>query len=793
MQHQTGCLVLVRCDLVYTNIIPPLPIFLQCQQPRIHAVTSLEPARKRPTILKSLTTSVTTSGTSTPTVVSAASMQVNNIAGPISVLNFTGDVIQLAPLQPQNFSTDQPQIVRLFRMTPAEVPGVLPLIQGVSTSSLSAPPCLRPCAVCQTNTANVHADIAACPKCEAFFHHMLDDLSGCRKSCTCRPPPTKTCCGNCRIAKASETALAKWGCSLSERAKKEWSILDNTLDLLAGGPCTLDRITKVHDEQLNRTYGTSALSLKSPNSYLQKADDSSSLQPHSVEKQVIPSGSFKRRAVDQQSWVQINSQQIVSTHPVQLSNVSDNVVTPVSIRRVAINSTQPLSTETEIHLFHDTNGSAQSNPLSTDQPYPLQTAVPLATGDDYPAIETPRIPSPMEPCTVVQPVEKKSITVSAVSSTLAPIPVQPLSQPAILIQACPNGDPVNGQQLASSHMITDSISFNPSTPISIAIPVTLVNNVSTPNVRKETTRTLLKDDRLPVAILPKPSTSTTALSPVSTRRVSLPTLSEGEVLSRRLSRLIKPSFMQVYVKHYNEVRNEPRLADIALDNHATLFQLFEFYDWEWNQPIEVSQSVRQACWAVFHEQLNESLTDMVRFIKRIPGFPILKPQDRILLVRNSGFELAFMVHYLYWNSELGTWHGPDHFVLTLEQLLTIFPAGELFFRYGFANAERLCKFTQQLQHLGLVAALVILNSELPSLSDRETVEALRERILNAVKYSLNVRYQDTDKIVSDIELTLRHLRDMGREHRILLECLKVEDRLEFPDDLYAELFKLIGD
>ncbi|KAF6774423.1 hypothetical protein AHF37_06675 [Paragonimus kellicotti] len=745
--------------------VAPVSLDIQCQQPRIHAVTSLEPARKRPAILKNLTTSVATSDTSTPTVVSAASMQVNNIAGPISVLNFTGDVIQLAPLQPQNFSTDQPQIVRLFRMAPAEVPGALPLIQGVSTSSVSAPPCLRPCAVCQTNTANVHADIAACPKCEAFFHHMLDDLSACRKSCTCRPPPTKTCCGNCRIAKATGTALAKWGCSLSERAKKEWSILDNTLNLLAGGPCTLDRITKVHDEQLNRTYGTCALSLKSPSSYVQKAGDGSSLQPHSVEKQVIPSGSFKRRAVDQQSWVQINSQQIVSMHPVQLPNVSDNVVTPVSVRKVAVNSTQPLNTE--IHLFHDTNGSAQ--------------------------IETPRVPSPMEPCTVVQPAEKKSITVSAVSSTLAPIPVQPLSQSAILIQACPNGDPVNGQQLSSSHMVTEPMSFNSSTPISIAIPVTLVNNVSTPNVRKETTRTLLKDDRLPVAILPKPSTSTTALTPVCARRVSLSTLSEGEVLSRRLSRLIKPSFMQVYVKHYNEVRNEPRLADIALDNHATLFQLFEFYDWEWNQPIEVSQSVRQACWAVFHEQLNESLTDMVRFIKRIPGFPILKPQDRILLVRNSGFELAFMVHYLYWNSELGTWHGPDHFVLTLEQLLTIFPAGELFFRYGFANAERLCKFTQQLQHLGLIAALVILNSELPSLSDRETVEALRERILNAVKYSLNVRYQDTDKIVSDIELTLRHLRDMGREHRILLECLKDEDRLEFPDDLYAELFELIGD
>ncbi|TPP67480.1 hypothetical protein FGIG_11495, partial [Fasciola gigantica] len=214
------------------------------------------------------------------------------------------------------------------------------------------------------------------------------------------------------------------------------------------------------------------------------------------------------------------------------------------------------------------------------------------------------------------------------------------------------------------------------------------------------------------AILPKPTTeqcSSPLLSTEVDEHVETAPLTEEEVLGRRLSRIIKPGFMQVFSKHFKSLPSEPQLLDTALDNRSTLFQLFDFFDWEWNLPIQVPPSVRQAVWTVFHEQFNESLTDMVRFIKRVPGFPILKPQDRILLVRNSGFELAFLVHYLNWNTEFVCWHGPDNFVLTLEQLCTIFPAGMKFFHYAFTNTKRLTKLTQQLQHLGLFAALIILD------------------------------------------------------------------------------------
>ncbi|THD20574.1 Nuclear receptor subfamily 1 group D member 3 [Fasciola hepatica] len=298
------------------------------------------------------------------------------------------------------------------------------------------------------------------------------------------------------------------------------------------------------------------------------------------------------------------------------------------------------------------------------------------------------------------------------------------------------------------------------------------------------------------AILPKPTTeqcSSPLLSAEVDEHMETAPLTEEEVLGRRLSRIIKPGFMQVFSKHFKSLPSEPQLLDTALDNRSTLFQLFDFFDWEWNLPIQVPPSVRQAVWTVFHEQFNESLTDMVRFIKRVPGFPILKPQDRILLVRNSGFELAFLVHYLNWNTEFVCWHGPDNFVLTLEQLCTIFPAGMKFFHYAFTNTKRLTKLTQQLQHLGLFAALIILDDELPNLNDRDTVKALRDRVMDAIRYNLKVRQQDVDKVVNRIQVGVQKLRKMGMEHRKVLESLRSDEAFEFPDDLYAELFELISD
>lgn len=736
--------------LIFRRVCSKLPVKTEELRPQL--LTSPSKIRRVTAVLRSSGSgNVVVSDRSNTAALKTASAVDSASTKPIRVLNFTGDAIKLTAVSSKGGSTTQnnksSSVVRFIKVAPND-PVVSNAPNKLLTGLERAP--LRPCIVCQINTANLHGKTATCPACKSFFYRTLNDIDTHRRLCACSKMPAKTRCVHCRLVEATEAALSKWGASMTDRARLEWSVLDNTLASLARTPCSLNDIARVHEEVLSQTYADSTvLPVESPKSNVNRSRRASNMDL--TEERSPLSGSFKRRAIDQQSWVSANSQLLTS-------NAANTQSDPQSLHVVI--------TQVPMKSSNNTADSSGDRVDDVEEHFMGDTSPTSSPTQSYSG-------------------ERKRI------SSMAPIAVQPVAEPAILFQNFTNGNNSESStslpQIASAHGISDPLSMNSGTSISIAIPVT-VCPASGSNSRRDSVRSLVKDDHLAPSILS--NGMSTAADTTTPHRSEL---SQEEVLARRLSRLIKPSFMQVYTKHFNDVRTEPKLVDVALDNRGTLFQLFEFFDWEWNQPIEVSQSVRQACWSVFHEQLNESLTDMVRFIKRIPGFPILKPHDRILLVRNSGFELAFMAHYLYWNTEFGTWHGPDHFVLTLDQLITIFPAGELFFQSGFASAKRLSKLTQQLQHLGQVAALVILNSDLETLSDRETVEALREKMMNAIRYSLNSRSQDVDKIMLQVSTAVDGLREMGNEHRILLDSLREEDHFEFPDDLYAELFELVGE
>ncbi|GAA57457.1 nuclear receptor subfamily 1 group D member 3 [Clonorchis sinensis] len=629
----------------------------------------IEPTRKRPSILRTSVSKATNSpqaSTSAPTT-TVPTVPVNPLqnlpldgsgASSISFVNLTGDVIQLVSVSSDapngNDGTGdgagQPKPETVIRLAPstatilstAEAPPAPPAPSAPRNPTPVTPmirTSVRSCCVCETSTNNKHAGIITCTKCETVFHRLFDNLGEVRDKCDCSNLPSA--CSNCRLYKSATKALSKWGTKLTDRARREWSIIDRSLAALTKTDCTLDDIFQVNEEELGRVYGPPIITfpLKLPQ---RRGQSSSDLDGPSA-------AGTKRIAVDSRFWIP----------------------------------------------------AAQMVPIATPLVASTSTSISVAPSTSQ---------MPTEPVQVV----------TKLDNALAPPPLPP-----------------------------------PKTQNKAAV-------------------------QPPLTLSP-----TAALSSA---------LTDDDILARRLSRLIRASFSQVYTKHCGEPKKaEPLIADIAMDNHATLIHLFDFYDWEWNQPVEVSEVVRQACWSAFHEQFNESLTDMVRFIKRIPGFPILKPQDRILLVRQSGFELAFVVHYLNWNTNHGTWHGLNNFVLTLDQLVTIFPSGNAFFNHAFSNAERLSVLQQQLQHLGLMAALIVLNADIPSLSDRKTVDDLRQRMLNAMKFGLEARQRDTEMIMKDVEEALHSLRTLGNAHRTMLERFREEDHLEFPDDLYAELFELISD
>ncbi|TGZ67477.1 hypothetical protein CRM22_004769 [Opisthorchis felineus] len=749
----------------------------------------IEPTRRRPSILrtsvsKAINSPQASTSAHTTTVSTAPINPLQNLpldgsgASSISFVNLTGDVIQLVSVSSDTPNgndgtgdgTGQPKPETVIRLAPstatilstAEAPPAprnpTPVTPMIRTS-------VRSCCVCEASTNNKHAGIITCTKCETVFHRLFDNLGEVRDKCDCSNLPSA--CSNCRLYKSATKALSKWGTKLTDRAKREWSIIDRSLAALTKTDCTLDDIFQVNEEELGRVYGPPIITF--PLKLAQRRGQSSS------DFDGPSAAGTKRIAVDSRFWAGVNALQIAST-PLA------NRTTTASAVQVSTNGVTR-----RVRARRAAAAAAATSPLSSDD---SQGTIPLVDVDAAPATTPQKASSPMDHSPEVDSPGPKCVTLSNFPATLPPIVFR---SPAPQLQPTPQPPTMWPIVIPAAQVVPIATPLVASTSASISVAP------STSQMHSESVQMIAKlDNALAPPPLPPPKTQSKAtvqppptLSPTAALSSAL---THDDILARRLSRLIRASFSQVYTKHCGEPKKaEPLIADIAMDNHATLIHLFDFYDWEWNQPIEVSEVVRQACWSAFHEQFNESLTDMVRFIKRIPGFPILKPQDRILLVRQSGFELAFVVHYLNWNTNHGTWHGLNNFVLTLDQLVTIFPSGNAFFNHAFSNAERLSVLQQQLQHLGLMAALIVLNADIPSLSDRKTVDDLRQRMLNAMKFGLEARQRDTEMVMKDVEEALHSLRTLGNAHRTMLERLREEDHLEFPDDLYAELFELISD
>ncbi|CAL8081639.1 unnamed protein product [Calicophoron daubneyi] len=641
----------------------------------------------------------------------------------------------------------------------------------------------RPCSVCKTNTTNLRNRIPTCPKCEKLFCHAFEDIALHRRGCVCSPPPSDSPvrCTHCRMRNCLETILSKSAGRMSERGKRDWVEVDKVLAHLSKFGTTSDDILRVCHKTPRLKSTTNTIGL---NSYTVNTGPISIVMDGTTITQV-PSNIVRAG--------QLSTPIRPAQKPEYLASgrVGSNF-RPIAPKGTPVSSNSPVQCFTldpipRPHTHKDAEGnnsstSSQSTIPCTDidkttDETSVRDASSMLTIGKTMSLRV-SIASSMGPVTPV----------STVFSTTVGTTVEPVNcSNSTSAVSCPS--PMQVESLTPS--MNNNSSLSTTAVMSTATTITTVNQAE-PVIAIQPPSPLT--DNMKKADEQQPDEEQGAVSPPTVDQSKIPVeLSEEEILARRLTWIIKPGFMQVYKKHSDIVKEEPKLFDVSIDNRSTLFRLFNFYDWEWNQPVDVHPSIRQTCWTIFQEQINESLTDMVRFIKRIPGFAILKPQDRISLVRSSGFELAFFVHFLYWNTKLSTWHGPDHFVLTREQLVTIFPMGEKFFNNGFASAKRLKKFVLQLQHLGLAASLVILDSELPELCDRTTVKALRRRMLEAVKYNLDSRSQNGDKILKQLHVCIQNLRELGVYHRILLNRLKEIDGFEFSDDLYAELFELISD
>ncbi|KAI8796385.1 flocculation protein FLO11 [Biomphalaria glabrata] len=124
-----------------------------------------------------------------------------------------------------------------------------------------------------------------------------------------------------------------------------------------------------------------------------------------------------------------------------------------------------------------------------------------------------------------------------------------------------------------------------------------------------------------------------------------------------------------------------------------------------------------------------------------------------------------------------------------EEMKLGFPLGEHFVELLFNLSIRLNAFSLQDTEKALFSALVLISPDRPGLKNREKVSKLQELLIQALQSEISVSHEDEGGLFPRLLMSISSLRELGVEHRRMLESLK--GQMSFPHDLYAETFDLL--
>lgn len=198
----------------------------------------------------------------------------------------------------------------------------------------------------------------------------------------------------------------------------------------------------------------------------------------------------------------------------------------------------------------------------------------------------------------------------------------------------------------------------------------------------------------------------------------------------------------------------------------------------------------ELCWQHFQMRLNRTIEEVVCFAKKIPGFNELDQDDHISLIKGGCFEVACVVCAPFIDADTNSIFllGNSSIVLR-DEMKCGFPLGEHFVELLFNLSNRLNAFSLRDSEKALFSALVLISPDRPGLKNRDKVSRLQEILIQALQSEISVSHLDEGGLFPRLLMSISSLRELGVEHRRMLESLK--GQMSFPHDLYAETFDLI--
>ncbi|XP_076458084.1 uncharacterized protein LOC143291852 [Babylonia areolata] len=200
--------------------------------------------------------------------------------------------------------------------------------------------------------------------------------------------------------------------------------------------------------------------------------------------------------------------------------------------------------------------------------------------------------------------------------------------------------------------------------------------------------------------------------------------------------------------------------------------------------------IGESCWQGFQMRLNRTIQDVVIFAKKLPGFGALDQDDQISLIKGGCFEVACVVCAPFIDGESNTIYLLGNgAIVRREDMKRGFPLGEHFVELLFNLSIRFNAFQLQDTEKALFSALVLISPDRPGLQNRDKVSRLQELLIQALQAEIGAGHPDETGLFPRLLMSISSLRELGVEHRRMLESLK--GQMNFDHDLYAETFDLI--
>lgn len=211
-----------------------------------------------------------------------------------------------------------------------------------------------------------------------------------------------------------------------------------------------------------------------------------------------------------------------------------------------------------------------------------------------------------------------------------------------------------------------------------------------------------------------------------------------------------------------------------------------------NGPLLSSRSDKlgELCWQSFQHRLNKTIQDVIVFAKKIPGFTSLEQDSQIKLIKGGCFEIACVVHSNLVDGDSNTMIASDAGLLvSRDEMKAGFPLGDHFVDLLFNFCTRFNAFNLRDIETALFSSLVLISPDRHGLERSDKINRLQELLIQALQHEINTAHPDEVGLFPRLLMSISSLRELGVEHRKMLESLK--GQIRFQHDLYAETFDLI--